>query len=67
MTITDKKMVVCPKCKTKSRIIKVGLTQTKVAKQRYFCYSCRKQFVGPVSPHKNYHTNTSGVDPDIDP
>jgi transposase-like protein len=66
MTITNKHLVECPNCKTTSRIIKVGLTQNRIAKQRYFCYKCRKQFTTPIGTSTKPHhiNNSSGVKPE---
>jgi transposase-like protein len=61
MTYSNKQLVKCPTCKKHTRIIKCGLTQTRVAKQRYFCYNCRKQFTGPHNPHDRHTENKSGI------
>jgi transposase-like protein len=66
MTFTNKQLIKCPKCKKHTRIIKAGLTQAYTPKQRYFCYSCRKQFLGPHNPHDNHTMNKSGIIPEED-
>ena len=34
----------CPVCNDNSRVIKVGKTNTRIQKQKYFCHTCRRQF-----------------------
>lgn len=51
----------CPNCGVKNRSIKVGKTQTKIKKQKYFCYACRKQYTGPITDPRAPVMNSSGV------
>jgi transposase-like protein len=49
----------CPKC-GRQRTIRMGLTQSKVTKQRYWCYTCKKLFYGPYQ-YRAPKTNASGT------
>jgi len=51
----------CPHCGIKNRAIKVGKTQTKIKKQKYFCYACRKQFTEEITNPRAPVMNSSGV------
>ena len=52
MTTTIKEVIsavihdnpLCPICNDNSRVIKVGKTNTRIQKQKYFCHTCRRQF-----------------------
>ena len=60
--MTTNKAQTCPKCGSKYRTIKVGLTQNKIKKQKWFCYACRRQFTTEVNTHPTARTmNSSGV------
>jgi len=39
----------------------VGLTQTKVRKQKYYCYGCGKQHYGPITNPRAPVMNSSGI------
>lgn len=40
-------MMICPICDCK-RTIKIGKSQQKIPKQKYYCYECRSTFRGPL-------------------
>jgi transposase-like protein len=40
----------------------MGLTQSRNKKQKYYCYSCEKNFLGPYVAGRNTPTmNSSGI------
>ena len=49
----------CPRC-DKSRVIKLGLTQQKVRKQKYYCYKCGRTFTGEYQGGP-FITNSSNI------
>jgi len=49
----------CPRC-NKSRVIKLGLTQQRVPKQKYYCHKCRQTFTG-IYDGSAFITNSSNV------
>lgn len=53
----------CKKCGKSSRTIKVGVTQTRTKKQKWFCYSCRRQFTTEITNPKAQTMNSSNVIP----
>jgi len=61
-TSTKSRLQPCPKCGSKYRTIKVGVTQNKIKKQKWFCYACRRQFLTEMNHHPSARTmNSSGI------
>lgn len=58
---TNNRQQPCLKCGNKFRTIKVGLTQNRIKKQRWFCYACRRQFQTEINPNSHQTMNSSGI------
>jgi|TARA_B100001971_G_C18105652_1_gene491349 transposase-like protein len=59
-------MVVCPICKHKKTVSKIGTRSTKLGKkQRFYCSQCNKSFI-PNTPFKKRHYSKKVIKDAVD-